>query len=409
MSSLPPLTPEQLVKPPHFEARMSFAFGALFLAPGVHVPYFPVWLAAHGFSPNDIAIILSAPMFLRVFTTPLITTLADRSGDRANVLTFLVAASAFLSLGYFLPVSYAMALIVSLLLAIFWTPHSPIANSVALSGVRRWGCSYTKMRIWGSISYLTGSLVGGLVLSFTGIDIVPILITGGLALLLAASLLVPRVGPPRRASQPALDALGKADRFDKRFLYMVIGAGLIAGSHSFINSFMSIYWQSVGYSDPMIGFFWSFSVAVEVLMFWAFPRFLGRLSATDILLTAALFSVLRWIAYPMVEPLGLAAPGFFAVQGLHAFSTGLMIIGVQKVIADEVPEARTGAAQGLAYFANGLSIAAITLASGPLYSALGIYGTIPMIGVAAIATGSILLARHQPQRSAVGGETSEPA
>jgi PPP family 3-phenylpropionic acid transporter len=86
-----------------------------------------------------------------------------------------------------------------------------------------------------------------------------------------------------------------------------------------------------------------------------------------------------------------------------------MIIGVQKVIADEVPEARTGAAQGLAYFANGLSIAAITLASGPLYSALGIYGTIPMIGVAAIATGSILLARHQPQRSAVGGETSEPA
>ncbi len=56
-------------------------------------------------------------MFLRVFTTPLITTLADRSGDRANVLTFLVAASAFLSLGYFLPVSYAMALIVSLLLA----------------------------------------------------------------------------------------------------------------------------------------------------------------------------------------------------------------------------------------------------------------------------------------------------
>ena len=70
-----------------------------------------------------------------------------------------------------------------------------------------------------------GQPLGGLVLSFTGVDFVPFLITGGLALLLAASLLVPRVGPPRRASQPALDAHGKADRFDKRFLYMVLAPG----------------------------------------------------------------------------------------------------------------------------------------------------------------------------------------
>ena len=126
--SLPPLTPDQQVKPARFETRMSLAFGTLFLATGVQVPYFPVWLEGKGFGPNDIAIILSLPMFLRVFTTPVITTLADKAGDRANVLTLLVGASAFLSLGYFLPPTYAIVLLVSLLLQIVWTPHSPLAD-----------------------------------------------------------------------------------------------------------------------------------------------------------------------------------------------------------------------------------------------------------------------------------------
>ena len=50
-------------------------------------------------------------------------------------------------------------------------------------------------------------------------------------------------------------------------------------------------------------------------------------------------------------------PGFFAVQTLHALSTGLLLIGLQKMIGETVPEERTGAAQGIAYFANGFATA----------------------------------------------------
>ena len=41
--------------------------------------------------PEEIAVILSAPMFLRVVTTPLITAMADRAKDRANVLIAISA------------------------------------------------------------------------------------------------------------------------------------------------------------------------------------------------------------------------------------------------------------------------------------------------------------------------------
>ena len=151
--SLPPLQPDQLVKPRHFELRISLLFGAIFLPLGIHLPYFPLWLEANGFAAEQIGIVLAVPMFVRVITTPFMTAMADRANDRANMLITISAASVVLSFGYFLPPRYGIVLAVSVLLAIVWTPQSPLANSLALSGVRRFGSSYPRMRIWGSLMF----------------------------------------------------------------------------------------------------------------------------------------------------------------------------------------------------------------------------------------------------------------
>jgi PPP family 3-phenylpropionic acid transporter len=408
MTSAPPIQELQIGRP-QFELRVAAVFAILFLSPGVHIPYLPVWLAGHGFDPNAIAVILAAPMFLRLVTTPIILAAADRSGDRAVVFTLMAGASFALSLGYFLPPTYAVVLVVSLLLAVPWTPIAPLADSVALTGVRRLGCSYTKMRIWGSISYLVGNFVGGIVLGWYGFNSVPIMMSVGLALLFLVSLWMPRVGPPRRATPMPGEIVESSWRFSHRFLLCAIGAGLIAGSHFFINGFMSIYWQSIGYSDATIGFLWSWSVGAEVVIFLLFLRLFGSWSAVSILALAAVASIVRWIIYPLVEPFGLGLAGYFLVQSLHPFSTGLMLIGLQKVIGEEISEARTGAAQGLAFLFNGLSGAAITLISGPIYDRFDVYGTLPMALVAAVALGLILAASRYPQRAASAGKTSEPS
>lgn len=407
--SIPPLTPEQSVKPPRFEARMSLAFAVIFISMGIHVPYFPVWLESVGFGPNEIGVILAAPMFLRVLTTPLFTTLADRAKDRANVLTAVIVVSALVSLGYFLPSTYVGVLTVSLVLAVFWTPHTPLTDSIALSGVRRFGCSYTGMRVWGSIFFLLANFGGGVILSMAGAGAIPVVLSAALFLSIAVSLLIPRLGPPRRPSMLSLDNLDtqKTRVFDRYFLLSVVGAGIIIGSHGFYYTFVSIYWQSIGYGDALIGLLWSGSVAAEVCIFWLFPRLFGGFSSTQVLLIAGLASVVRWVGFPVIEPLGLGIAGFFAVQALHAFSTALVLIGVQKLIGEYIPEHQTGSAQGVAFFANGTSLAAVTLLSGPLYAALGIDGFWPMVGVAALGM-AILIAAGQPQRSGSGGETSDP-
>lgn len=396
--SLPPLTPEQRIKPDRFEFRISLLFGAIFLPIGVHLPYFPLWLEAHGFDAAQIGVILATPMFLRVVTTPIITSMADRASDRAHVLIAICVASVLISLGYFLSPTYGVVLAVSALLAAVWAPQSPLGDSLALSGVRRFGSSYSKMRIWGSFAFFSGSFGGGLLLAAVGVNSIPVMITVGLIGALAAAIWTPRLGPPRQASPLAENPLHAAPRlFSRYFLLFVAGAGIINASHGFMFAFLSIYLKGIGVSDGAIGALWTAAVVAETAMFFFFDRLFGSASATKVLAIAGVSAILRWSVYPLIEPLGLGLPGFFVVQAMHALSTALLLIGLQKMIAETAPEERTGAAQGVAFFAVGFTMATVTLASGPLYESVGIGGMYVMAAFAAIGLALIIAASLSPR------------
>ena len=411
---LPPLSPEQRVKPRHFELRVASIFAFLFIPQGVHLPFFPVWLESKGYDAAQIALILSLPMFLRVVTTPFVTAFADRTRDRADILIVLVVLSLALASGYLFFDGYAAVLAISILLAIAWTPHSPLTDSLALSGVRRFGSNYTRMRIWGSTAFLLANLGGGIIIARAGPAIVPLLIVVGLGGTLVAGAAAPRLGRPRLASPlSATDLPATPSLMSRHFLLLVGGAGLITSSHAFLYGFSSIYWKSLGIAESTVGILWAWSVICEVGLFLAFTRLFGHLSATALISISGAFAILRWIVFPLVWPSGLGVPGFFAVQALHAFSTGMMLIAVQKLIAESVPEERTGAAQGIAFFANGMSMALFTLASGPLYDRFGAGGFLAM---AVVATAGFVLIRMagsapdtQPHRSASGGDTRDPS
>ena len=396
---LPSLSPEQRIKPPHFELRISLIFAAIFVPQAVHLPYFPLWLEGNGFGAEEIAVILSAPMFLRVVTTPFIIAMADEASDRANVLILLVAAALLVSLGFFLKPTYLVVLAVSLALAVAWTPHSPLADSLALSGVRRFGSNYTRMRIWGSIAFLSGNLGGGIILSQASEKSVPAIISCALVVTLLVSFLAPRLGRPRKASPLSAVEIQDAGPklLNRYFVLVVAGAGVINGSHAFHYSFVSIYWKSIGIGDTTVGLLWAWAVVAEAFMFLFFTRLFSRHSATAVMGLAGAGATLRWLAFPLIWPSGAGVVGFFAVQSLHAFSTALILIGVQQLIVETVPEERTGAAQGIAFFATGFSMAAFTLLSGPLYAAFGVFGFWAMIAVA--VAGLVLVWMAQRLRS----------
>lgn len=408
---LPPLRPDQQVKPRRFELRLAVLYACIFIPNGIHLPYFPLWLELKQFTPTEIAVILSAPMFVRIFAGPIVSAFADRAKDRVPVLIACAVLSVILCAGYFLPATYAVVLAVSVLLAAAWAPHTPLSDSIALSGVRRYGIDYAGMRVWGSISFLLTNIAGGYILARTGAGIVPWLMLGGLSTVIAAAVLLPRLGRPRVAAPNPADMLPRV-AFALRqpyFLLIITASALGQSSHAFLYAFGSIYWKSAGIGEGAVGLLWAFSVFAEVTMFVVFRRFFRTWRAPLVVALGAGIGVLRWCLYPLVLPAGLGLAGFFAVQALHAFSFSLVFLGTQRMFTETVPEARMGAAQGTAFFINMSMMAAITLLSGPLYERIGAAGFYVMAAVIAVGTLAALAALAYPQSADSGGDTSDPA
>jgi PPP family 3-phenylpropionic acid transporter len=391
---LPPLLPEQRIKPRYFEARVGFLFFGLFFPAGIHLPYFPLWLDWVGFTAAEIGVILAAPLFIRVATAPFISAYADRVGERLNILTTMAVGATIASAGFLLPPTYLLVLLISVALVFFWAPQAPITDSIALSGVRRFSSDYTSMRIWGSISFLVANIICGFVLAATGPSSVPVVMTAGFATFIVACIVAPRLGRPRVMAQMPLSDLGSVNAviFTRSLVLMIVGAGIVNGAHGFQYAFVSIYWKDIGLTEEAIGVLWACGVVAEIVLLLIFPRVFRRVTPTVALLVAGSAGIVRWLLYPLVWPLGLGTTGFVVMQLMHAFSFGFLLVGTQQLIARTVPEARTGAAQGLAYFANSLGLALVTLVSGPLYAALGagtyfVMAAVSLLGLLLVAAG----------------------
>lgn len=401
-------------KPVRFEIRLALVYAGVFFITGVQLPYFPLWLKAEKFSAGEIAFVLGISTLVKVFAGPIISVLADRSRDRADVLLAAAVGAALASALYFLPLALGGVTAVSVLFALASSAHTPLSDALTISGVRRYGVDYAKVRVWGSVAFLIMNLVAGVLIERSGHSVVIALMFAGCVVLSLASLIAPRIGKPRRPSPLSRLDLAEARRAMRNpvFALVLAGVGFIQASHAYVYGFSAIYWQSAGFPAAATGVFWATGVVAEVVMFAIFRRTFGKISAPATLVIGAAVTIVRWIAFPLVIPLGLGFWGFVAEQTLHAFSFALTFLGLQKMIAERVPEEIGGTAQGLATLVLGLALAIATFLSGPLYAAIGGLGFYVMTApaIAALLLGLLAMAQPpQPQSALSGGRTVDPA
>ena len=379
-----------------FAARLSLFYGAVFLLIGFHLPYFPVWLDWRGLSPGEIGVVLSAPLVVRVFATPVISFVADRIGDRRFVIVLLSWGTVF---GYFLfTVSHGFwaVLGVATLTAVAWTSIMPVTEAVAMDGVRREGHDYGRMRLWGSLTFIAASFGGGLALQLWGAPSALWLMIASAVCILATAYVLPRPqgkGRLRDATELPQLQIRKALAVARAplFLLFLIVTGLVQSTHAVYYAFGTINWQAQGISATVIGALWTTGVVAEILLFMVSGRAVRTFSAVNLIALAAAASILRWTITAFSPPLWL----LFIVQVLHGLTFGAAHLGAVHFITDATPAEAAGTAQGVyASFAIGIAMGTALLASGPLYAALGpqAYLVMALVGVIALAA-ALLLAR----------------
>lgn len=408
--------------------RVSVFFAALFLIYGVHLPYLPLWLEWRGLSPGEIAVVTSAPYFLRLIATPSLAYVADRQSIHARMTTWLawLALAATLILSQM--VGFWPILVLALILAIAVFTIMPLTETIAIAGVRQ-GLDYGQMRLWGSLSFIAASFAGGAAIDWAGRGVGIWLIVAGTLATVAAAYVLPEARaetsryrrstaraaagalepppspvPPRRGIDRATVLRLAGNRV---FLIFLLGIGTVQAAHAMFYTFGAIHWRAGGLTSAWIGTLWAIGVLTEVSLFAVSGRVVARLGPALLMLIGATAAVVRWAAMSTDPGLYWLVP----LQVLHGLTYGASHLGAIHFINRAVPETAGGTAQALyATLASGVLQGAATLLSGTLYERYGGSAYLAMAMLACVGLAAVVvLARHWDGRPLWEGNEPEPA
>ncbi|HMQ57980.1 MAG TPA: MFS transporter [Rhizobiaceae bacterium] len=356
-----------------YTVRTALFYCAIFVSAAVFGPFFPLWLTHHGIEPTGISIILSTNMLIGVILTPVFAMIADRSPDRAIVLTILCWLTFAFACGFLLTPTFWGVLAAVIGLSVFGKPQVPLAEAITLSGVRRYGVDYATARMPGSIVFMVCAFVAGFGIEKIGIDAWPLVYVPAVILPAFVALAMPRVGRPRYSTPIAALAQGGAFGLlrSRPFVTMLTASSLVGASHAMLHGFSSIYWSQLGYSGAWIGAFWAVSVIAEVAFFRVSSRFIARFGARNLLMAAGLAGAARWFLFPLLGGGWFGATGFLVIQLAHALTYAAAHLCTQHLIVRDIDEGDLGAAQSLVFLTTNLTMGLLIAAGGPLYVSLG--------------------------------------
>jgi PPP family 3-phenylpropionic acid transporter len=373
-----------------FSVRLAALYVALFIVLGIYLPFFPLWLKARGLDAEQIGIVLAVPMLVRIVAIPAAARLADRYDALREVMwvTLLLATAGYAIVGLadgFLAIVLCVALA-----AAAHGPAMPLVETYALKGLPARGRAYGPVRLWGSFAFIAGSFLAGL-----AVDLIParqlvwLIVAAFVLSTFAAVLIEPlhtephhRIAAPRRLLR------------DRAFLAVIVGSSLIQGSHAVYYGFSTVAWSQAGLDGSTIAALWALGVVAEIALFACQGRLPPFLTPTTLILTGAAGAVLRWLGMAMEPPVA-ALP---LLQLLHGLSFGTTHLGVLMFITRHAPPRQAATAQAYLAVAMGLTMAAMTMLAGALFSRYGSLAYLAMALAAAIGGAGAIAhgARNRP-------------
>jgi len=378
-----------------FSTRLALLYAAIFVAIGIQLPFFPVWLAAKGLDATAIGFVLAAPTLVRIFAVPNLTEWADR-GDSLVIGIIITTALAVLC-NAVLGVSHGLATIAVayVFAATAFTSSIPLADAYALRGLALYGGRYGPIRLWGSATFIIGSLGAGLLLDLiAAVDLIWLIVAATLLPACAAWTLAPLPAGGARAS--GAPGTARVLLGDAGLLAVIAAASLIQGSHAVYYGFSAIQWRAAGLDGTAVAALWALGVAAEIVLFAMSARLPEALGPTTLIIIGAAGAFVRWTAMAF-DPPTVALP---VLQCLHGLSFGATHLGTIGFLAQRAPAGFGASAQGYLTVALAIVMAAAMGLSGILYAGYGTMAYATMALAALVGGACVLVERKLPPAAA---------
>ena len=381
------------MSPQALSTRYAFYYGAVFLSVGCYLPFWPLWLEARGLTAGEIGLLLALAAWVKVVASPALAHLSDRAGWGKGSIVLLAGVSLLAFAAVQVVVAASFPLLV------------PLGESQTMAAVYRHALNYGRIRLWGSLAFIAGSLVAGrLVGAFTA-DWVLWLILAALGLTFAAAVALPgrAAAPPGGGAPEEERSLGHLLRLLRRrgLLPFLLAAGMIQASHAAYYGFSSLHWRASGIGETTIALLWAEGVVAEILFFAVSGRLAQRVSPALLLLAAGLLGGLRWAALAMSTDLMVLA----AAQSLHAATFAVTHLAAMHYLTRMTPSALAASMQSLySALSGGLLMGGAMLLAGWLYEA-GAALAFSAMAALALAAAAIMLPASRQRRPTAAEES----
>ena len=358
--------------------RFAFFYAAVFVALGVYVPFWPLWLETHGLGAEQIGLLLALSAWIKIASTPLAGLLADRSARPRTILSLLafIAVGAFAA--FLIVRDFWAVLAVQLLAAAGFQALIPLGESQAMSAVTKAGIDYGRVRLWGSLAFIAGNLAAGALIAAHGAGWALWLILAALSVTVVATFTLPAQPAAHDGAAPRAALRGLLG--NRPFLLFLLTVSLLQASHAVYYGFSALHWQAAGYSTVTIGWLWAEGVIAEVFLFIAGAALVRRFGPLGLVSLAAVGGLVRWSVLAATTELWAVA----AAQTLHALTFGAAHLGTMHFIARNAPPGLSATAQSLyAALSGGLALGLAMFAAGHLYAAWQGGAYVAMAGLSA--------------------------
>jgi len=322
--------------------RLSLFYGTVFVAVGLIMPFWPIWLKSRGLGAEEIGLVLAAGMWARVIGNPVAGRLADLLGQRKRIIVVLAVAAAAFYACFLLTDGFWPILIVTGLYGLAMAPIMPLGDNLTLLTAARYKLDYGRIRLWGSITFIAATYLGGVLL----LEVDPDWILWSILAALVASVAATGLLPDLRPEEPAggVDGVRFASLFTRpSFPVFLLCASCLQVSHAVLYGFGTLHWQQAGIDGAVIGALWAIGVVAEILVFAVSGRIVARLGPVRLLLLAGLAGALRWVV--TAETTDIVT--LLASQTLHGLTFGAAHLGAMHFMTRAVPLSISATAQVL--------------------------------------------------------------
>lgn len=305
-----------LVSAPPQAKTFAISFFAYYGYIGLFAPYASLYFSGRSMSVTQIGILMSLMQVTRIFGPNLWGWIADRTGQRVQVLRF-TALAAWLSLSGFLIADHFLQFFwLMVLLNTFTSSQSPLSEAIMLSEMRGDLSHYGRLRLWGSVGFIATVMAGGYLLDRYSVAIFP-----GLALAMLALVCVMcfRISEPHplTPAQRRVSSLVLLRRPEVWAFFC--STGLMVAAHAALYVYYSLYLERLGYSKSVIGAMWSLGVLAEIVFFYFQAPLFRRFGVRQLMMFSLGLGVLRFIM------IGVGAQSLLVLlvaQVMHAATFG---------------------------------------------------------------------------------------